>query len=238
LKSLIVLALMGLSISSMASVPLSIETASDQNINLETQVIFPVTIVSDGTISGEVKLSLDTKELFEKFDKNHEVSAEFEPATITLSQRMTRVQVGLKIKTLSSAPSFSKAKIILNADSGVTHADSNINLTVNPVYIVDVINGTGKDQFAFNSPEEVLRFSPHLEGLVIKFRNLSDSEFVIHGTGAIPHGSLSSPIKPKVGVYEVPPILPRDGDNLPGYYTIHNVYHPERNIVVNAVDGN
>src|SRR5262249_32865134 len=129
---------------------------------------------------------------------------------------------------------------------GAAGAAGDAPVTVDPIYVVDVLNGTGSDLFAFSSPAQTAYLRPHKAGVVVVFRNLSDSSAVIHGEGAIPHQDEEDPMTPAVvdsqgvrtpsanGTYTLSAILPSDGANLDGYYTIHDVYKPERNVVFNA----
>lgn len=114
-------------------------------------------------------------------------------------------------------------------------------------YVIDVTDGAGDEEFAFSTPAETVHLPPHPEGLIVQFRNLTRKNVVIHGDGMIPHQDPSHPMTPAQtnpvtgalepsphGIYQLAPIWPSDGSDLESYYTIHDVYTPERTVVFNS----
>jgi hypothetical protein len=129
-------------------------------------------------------------------------------------------------------------KFILQAKSQTGELTQiEIALSILPTYVIQVIDGDDQTNpatsFDFDSQKDIAYFRPHAEGLQLIFLNKSTKSFVIHGEGLIKHQDTHVPTSP--GQEYLPPkIFPASGADVPSYYTIHAVYHPDRHVIFNA----
>jgi hypothetical protein len=226
-------------ISNVFAADLSFSTLSNQKVGLGATITQELTLNAGAGVSGDIKVDVDTSGLALS-DPFKEVSVSLSPSVSTLQENGS-VKLLLTITTKTSAPSFAAGSFTLHASVGGVETSEQVSLEVMPLYVVNVLNGTNGDPFTFDSTAGTVYFRPHAKGLVVEFHNLSSQAVVIHGEGAIPHQDTESPMTPAVngalsdsGRYVIPAILPGAGSDLPGYYTIHGVYKPDRNVVVNA----
>jgi len=221
-----------------------IDPIGPQSLGLGATLSIPLTITGE----GEIDLEVDPGDLA-PLKQAGDLSFSLTPAHLSLEGGHAG-RANLEIATRTSIEDFRGRAVSILA--GVTDATdgertrTDFNLTVLPTYLVSILDGTGGEKFGFSSPDQIAYFRPHSEGLIIRFQNLSSNECVIHGEGVIVHQPLETPLLPASqdslghpiaapqGTYLNRPILPSMGSNLKGYYTLHEIYRPERHIIVNA----
>jgi hypothetical protein len=184
--------------------------------------------------------------------ESHELDTELRAGQIGLSTVPTHLKlragesadIAMHVTVSSLAPSFEEKTLTVAAlERGELAASADRTLSVKAVYVVKILDG---DPFNFDSPDSTLKFAPHAEGLQFLFQNFSSKACVIHGEGAIEHQDTEAPLPPALrgangqaqldprGTYTPALILPNAGDDIASSYTIHDVYHPTRNVIVNA----
>jgi hypothetical protein len=229
---------------SFSSIPASAQTSSatlDGNIHLgsvDSQSIglgakLEVTVDVSADEAQTVNFSIDSEDLAEQI-QNSDISIQANPPQISLAAGETK-EVKIEIQTKSSAPSFDAKKFgfVVKSDKGSLLTSTDISLKVIPLYVVTVTDGPDADNaFEFDSPPGISYFREHAKGLQFIFKNLSSKPIIIHGSGVIKHQGFT-PLQ-HGDVYQPPLVLPSAGADAPGYYTIHEVYHPDRSVIVNT----
>jgi hypothetical protein len=228
----------------VASDPAAVFTGpSSVNMNLAAEQLLPLHVRAIAAL--DVDLTVVSSEL------SHELSSgkiliQAIPAHLSLKEG-EEADVNLKVTVKSDAPSLKDKQFSVVAISrGTEIGRAERDVTVNAVYMVKILNG---NPFSFDSPDEKLRFAAHSEGLQIVFVNYSSRSCIIHGEGAIKHQDIDQPLSPALrgsdgqaipdpqrGAYAPPAIFPAAGNNLDGMYTIHGLYHPIRNVILNATE--
>jgi hypothetical protein len=221
---------------------LNISAIAAVMISLGTTTSVDVTIQGD---QGTVDLAVDSTALTQ--DKDHDVSFTVTPSRVNLTGGTAQAKLTIKART--SAPSFTGGKFALVARSGGTETHADVPLTVQPVYVVNVVqkkegkcadNRNVTDRVSwicdFDSPAETVYFRKHDPSLQVIFHNATNDTLIIHGSDAIEHMPFSmAPLAP--GKEYKPPAIkgaPSDPSNLKGSYTLHEIYRPSRDAVFNA----
>jgi hypothetical protein len=211
---------------------------NSQSIGLGAKLEISVEVTADEASS--VNLAIDSEDLAEQI-QDGDISIQSNPPQISLGAGETK-EVKLEIQTKTTAPSFDAKKfgLVVKSDKGSTLTSADISLTVLPLYVVTVIDGTDSDNpYDFDSQPGISYFRPHAKGLQFVFKNMSVKKLapskpvIIHGDGVIQHQDISKPLQ-HGEVYQPQVVHTSIGTDMPGYYTIHDVYHPDRSVVVNA----
>jgi hypothetical protein len=219
-------------------------SVSDQSIGLGAKLELTVNVTADQ--AQTVNLAIDSEDLAEQI-QDSDISIQVNPPQLSLADGETK-EVKLEIQTKTSAPSFNAKKfgLLVKSDKGSLLTSTDINLKVLPLYVVTIIDGVDSDNpYDFDSQPGTSYFRAHEAGLQFVFKNLSKKHLsakpvIIHGSGVIKHQDVNFTPGAVNGiqygdVYQPEPaVLPAAGDNLPGYYTIHDIYHPDRSVIVNA----
>lgn len=217
---------------------------SDQSIGLGAKLEVAIEVTADQ--AQTINFAIDSEDLADSI-QNGDISLQTNPPQISLADGETK-EVKLVIQTKTSAPSFNAKKfgLLVKSEKGSLLTSTDVALKVLPLYVVTIIDGANADNpYDFDSQPGVSYFRPHDAGLQFVFKNLSKKHLspkpvIIHGSGVIKHQDLFNAQGQPNGlnygdVYQPEPaIAATAGDNLPGYYTIHDVYHPDRSVVVNA----
>jgi len=207
------------------------------SIGLGAKLEITVEVTADEASS--VNLAIDSEDLAEQI-QDGDISIQSNPPQISLGAGETK-EVKLEIQTKTTAPSFDAKKFgfVVKSDKGSTLTSADISLTVLPLYVVTVIDGTDSDNpYDFDSQPGISYFRPHAKGLQFVFKDMSVKNLaptkpvLIHGNGVIQH-QLGKPLQ-HGEVYQPQVVHTSIGTDMPGYYTIHDVYHPDRSVVVNA----
>jgi hypothetical protein len=208
-----------------------------QSIGLGAKLEITVEVTADEASS--VNLAIDSEDLAEQI-QNGDISIQSNPPQISLGAGETK-EVKLEIQTKTTAPSFNGKKFgfLVKSDKGSTLTSSDISLTVLPLYVVTIIDGADSENpYDFDSQPGISYFRPHANGLQFVFKNMSTKNLdpskpvIIHGNGVIQHQE-GKPLQ-HGDVYQPQVVHSSIGSDMPGYYTIHGVYHPDRSVVVNA----
>jgi hypothetical protein len=220
-------------------------SVGDQSIGLGAKLEVAVEIRADQAQS--INFAIDPEDIADSI-QNGDISIQMNPPQISLADGETK-EVKLVIQTKTSAPSFNAKKfgLLVKSEKGSLLTSADISLKVLPIYVVTVIDGTDADNpYDFDSQPGTSYFRPHAAGLQFIFKNLSKKHLspkpvLIHGDGkVIKHEDLfDAQGQPNALLYgnvyqPEPAISATAGDNLPGEYTFHYVYHPDRSVVVNA----
>ena len=195
----------------------------DQSIILGAKI--SVSVNTQVTSDSVIHYSIDLKELTDLVKAGD--------LSLSIDQNTSSVI----IQTRTFAPSFQHKKFALQAkdSEGNLISGADVDLSVLPVFVVNVSDSPnsklGAPEFRFDSLEGVSYFRPHAGGLQLIFNNKSSQTIAIHGSGAIKH---EKDVKAPGQSYIPELILPTAGPDLKGYYTIHGVYTPDRNVIFNA----
>jgi hypothetical protein len=196
---------------------------ASQSITLGTKIFVPVILQMDS--DSAISFSFDPKELSDLVKAGD------------LSLALDQGSSSIVVQTQTFSPSFQHKKFALQAkdSEGNLVSSVEVDLSVLPMFIVNITDSpnakTGALEYRFDSSQAISYFRPHTTGLQIIFNNKSSQTIAIHGSGAIKH---EKDVKAPGQSYNPELILPSLGADQKGYYTIHGVYTPDRNIVVNA----
>jgi hypothetical protein len=224
-----------------------IKSIDPQKLDLGTQVLIAVEISADSDLRGNIDLEVDRTALADK-DAGQDVVLQLSPTRLR-ANGSAPLKATLTLTVRTSAPTIAGGEFTVRAKASQNgaQAEAKVALDVNPHYVVHVFqarpgscdgNKTVTDKKSwicdFDSPD-VAYFRPHAEGLTFEIQNKTNESLYIHGNGAIKHQDTSKPPLAPGDTYPLTiPGGPDDPRDVKGAYSLHTIYKPERQIVINA----
>lgn len=146
--------------------------------------------------NGTVNLSIDRTQLNAK-DLENNVNISIQPSSLQMSAGQSNSFV-VTITTDTMSPSFDLSNVSIIVKDAAGERDdvtTNLSLKVEPIFEVKMLGASDVPDQRWDPAVNNVSFRDHSAGLKLRFINTDTQGHVVHGDGAIPHGSIGNPLQ-------------------------------------------